>query len=41
MDGTHIFLLIMILALIVFIVGLVAGIRLIHPRGDDRMPPYW
>ncbi len=39
MDGMHVFLLITILALIVFIIGLVVGIRIMRP--DKRMPPYW
>lgn len=36
MDSIHVFLLITILALVVFIVGLVFGIRLML-----RRPPYW
>jgi|CXWK01.1.fsa_nt_gi hypothetical protein len=39
MDGMHVFLLITILALIVFIIGLVVGIRMM--RSNNRMPPYW
>lgn len=37
MDGMHVFLLIMILALLVFIAGLMVGIRMMR----RSQPPYW
>lgn len=39
MDGMHVFLLIAILALLVFILGLVVGIRMMRP--PYKPPPYW
>lgn len=41
MDGMHVFLLITVLALLVFIVGLVFGIRLMQERPRPPQPPYW
>lgn len=40
MDGMHVFLMIMILALLVFIAGLVFGIRVVEGVRRDRWPPY-
>jgi len=41
MDGMHVFLLITILALLVFIVGMIFGIHLMQERRRPPQPPYW